>query len=239
MEAEQLQIIDRIRKLLALSESSNESEAALAAARAQELLQKHNLNMGIIEDTSQQTAEQMATDWLGTRLQPHIRVLARACNEMFDTCCFYSGEYVDSNSWRWHYKRRVVFIGLRANTEAAVVTHSYLCAAVNALSRQRAKERAIHGNSGARDYKLGAAQRISHGIHAHKLKATATDPGAAALVRVGRDIAQRALDEMKLGNGRGYAVAVSDADAFNLGLADGAKVNPYAARSGRMLSDGQ
>lgn len=38
-------IIDRIAKLLALSNSPNEHEAALAAERAQELLEKYNLSM--------------------------------------------------------------------------------------------------------------------------------------------------------------------------------------------------
>mgnify|MGYP001809597840 CR=1 FL=1 len=42
-------IIERVRKLLALSNSSNEHEAALAAAHAQRLLSEHNLAMSELE----------------------------------------------------------------------------------------------------------------------------------------------------------------------------------------------
>ena len=38
-------IIDKIRKLLRLSRSSNEHEAAAAAAKAQELLSEYNLSL--------------------------------------------------------------------------------------------------------------------------------------------------------------------------------------------------
>ena len=41
-------IVDKIRKLMALSKSSNEHEAALAAQRCQELLAEHNLSMAEI-----------------------------------------------------------------------------------------------------------------------------------------------------------------------------------------------
>lgn len=43
------EIIDRIRKLLALATSDNEAEASLAAQKAQELLVKHNLSMSQVE----------------------------------------------------------------------------------------------------------------------------------------------------------------------------------------------
>jgi hypothetical protein len=42
-------IIEKIQKLLALATSSNENEAALAAAKAQELLVKYNLNMNEVD----------------------------------------------------------------------------------------------------------------------------------------------------------------------------------------------
>ncbi len=42
-------IIDKVRKLLALSTSSNEHEAALAAQRATEMLLKHNLSLADLE----------------------------------------------------------------------------------------------------------------------------------------------------------------------------------------------
>lgn len=42
-------IVDRVKKLLALSTSANPHEAALAAAKAQELLFRHNLSLATVE----------------------------------------------------------------------------------------------------------------------------------------------------------------------------------------------
>lgn len=42
-------IVDRVKKLLALSTSANPHEAALAAAKAQEILFRHNLSLAMVE----------------------------------------------------------------------------------------------------------------------------------------------------------------------------------------------
>ena len=54
MKAEHASIIERVRKLLALSRSDNPHEAASAAAKAQALLSEYNLSMSDIpaEDRS-------------------------------------------------------------------------------------------------------------------------------------------------------------------------------------------
>jgi hypothetical protein len=52
MEAEQQvseQVIEKIRKLLALSQSDNENEASLAMSRAEELLERYNLSISSIK----------------------------------------------------------------------------------------------------------------------------------------------------------------------------------------------
>src|SRR3712207_287418 len=42
-------VVERIKKLLALTSSQNPNEAALAASKAQELLFRHNLSMAMVE----------------------------------------------------------------------------------------------------------------------------------------------------------------------------------------------
>lgn len=65
-------VIERVRKLLALSNSCNEHEAALAAAHAQRLLSEHNLAMSELEVQQQGAGEvelQMArtiTKWISS-----------------------------------------------------------------------------------------------------------------------------------------------------------------------------
>src|SRR5687767_2279756 len=43
------QVVERVRKLLALSSSSNPHEAALAAERALEIAQRHNLDLSRVD----------------------------------------------------------------------------------------------------------------------------------------------------------------------------------------------
>jgi len=59
MAQEQGSIIELIRKCLALSTSSNEHEAARAAAKAQELLFKYNLSMAEIEASADASEEKV------------------------------------------------------------------------------------------------------------------------------------------------------------------------------------
>jgi hypothetical protein len=231
------QIIDKIRKLLALSQSPNEHEAALAAARARELLQRHNLALGIVEHAEEQKAEQAGTEFLGVRIQPHIWILASACDAMFDTGSFRQPGPVGGSNWRRRqFAWKLVFVGLKTNVEAALVTFGYLRAAVDALARQRAQESMLYGASESRDYKLGAADRITEEIARHKHRMTDADPAAVALVKVGRDVARRAMEDLKLSRGGGFNnQPVSDRHAYGLGHADGVKVNPFAARTSKML----
>jgi hypothetical protein len=44
-------VLERIARLFALSESPNENEAAAALTRANELLGKHNLARGVVENS--------------------------------------------------------------------------------------------------------------------------------------------------------------------------------------------
>jgi Protein of unknown function (DUF2786) len=129
---EQKTVIDRIKKLLALHgrETTNEHEAALAAAKAEELLRKYNLDIGVAEDPDRQRAEKRISDSLGIRVSPYKYTLASAMDCQFDVEHYISSHWMDRG-----YEKCLVFLGLPANVEAAVITHSYLCATVEALYR--------------------------------------------------------------------------------------------------------
>ena len=60
MEEINKKMIERIKKLLALSESPNESEAESAALKASELLLKHNLHLTDIQEYDGEIKEQIA-----------------------------------------------------------------------------------------------------------------------------------------------------------------------------------
>lgn len=63
MEKDKKEVIEKIKKLLALSNSSNEHEAALAASHAQRLLSEHNLAMTDVEARKEaEVADKVETD---------------------------------------------------------------------------------------------------------------------------------------------------------------------------------
>src|SRR4051812_49350731 len=57
-QADMAPIVEKVRKLLALSTSSNPHEAALAAAKAQNLLAQYNLELSQIDQDKQTRYEQ-------------------------------------------------------------------------------------------------------------------------------------------------------------------------------------
>src|SRR5437868_5932982 len=120
-------ILDKIRKLQALSErATTEAEAALAAARVQELVTKHNLDLGAVL-LKEDPGAQMEAGEAWKRLAYHAQSLAEACALMFDVLFFFRGSKM--------FGHRFVFIGLTDNVQAACITYEYLYASVDALAR--------------------------------------------------------------------------------------------------------
>jgi uncharacterized DUF497 family protein len=82
-------IIDRIRKLLALATSPNQAEAESAAAKAQALLQQHNLELAQVEQSSKQQSSMIQKQvdihsrqrW--RRLLIHTIARANFCRALF------------------------------------------------------------------------------------------------------------------------------------------------------------
>lgn len=124
--AEHLKVIDKIRKLLALSASPNEAEASAAAAKAHELLRAYNLSL---EDIG--TDDKSQVIW-----ENHLR-MSKIANWRIS---------LGSQVARSNYSRALVatrrgcqvliFVGRKHNTATAGVLFDYLDAVVMRLGRQ-------------------------------------------------------------------------------------------------------
>jgi hypothetical protein len=219
-------IIERIKKLLALSQSTNEAEAALASERVQELLLRHNLDINIVGREKEPSAEQVETDKKARRLA-HEFIIASVMCDLFDVKYFQMR----------HNKggKTIVFIGLSLNIESALLTFNYLNSAINEFAKARKGE--LSGLSEYRDYKLGAAERIRADIRKHKEQQNLQlEQNGQALVLVSKQIAQKAYDVVTKGFGSGSRLrGASNQNAYSLGYSDGARINPHAARGNRQL----
>lgn len=106
-------IVDRIKKLLALSESDNEHEAQSAMVKAQELMAKHNLEMkdinvtksDVIRNESENAANATWKHWLGNLIADNFR------------CKLYVQNY--------RRTQRLVFLGLKEDAEIALLIYEY------------------------------------------------------------------------------------------------------------------
>lgn len=111
-------IVDKIRKLLALSESPNQHEAELAAAKVSELLEKHQLSMTDI-DVLDTKAGGAISDYqvVGKMKLLWIIDLARGCAVLFDAECLGSSTL---------HKTGMTFVGTRDDVEMAKALFQYL-----------------------------------------------------------------------------------------------------------------
>jgi hypothetical protein len=229
-------ILERVAKLFALTESPNENEAAAALARANQLLEKYNLTRGVVENSEQQTAEKGLTDSLGANVQKYRYTLAEATAQLHDVQ-WYRQQLRRAGS-RAAYDKHIVFVGLPANVSTALTTYPYLLASTEAFYRSVCQEA---GGGSARDYKQGFADRIRQRVA--QLKREALDnPGVAALVHVGNQVARNAMRIEGLFFGRGFSCendGIRDNDAYQRGYNDGARVDLHGAHTNRLLEQRQ
>jgi hypothetical protein len=145
-------VIERVRKLLALSASPNENEAASAAAKAQAILTEYNLSMSEVE--SVQTDDEFGMIEVGeTESRPWRRQLANATGALYFCKYFYTFRFIKVNTKYGTIRHDVhTFVGAPHNVEVAKMMFQYLMSAVDRLARDGslaypAKERTSYQTS--------------------------------------------------------------------------------------------
>jgi len=120
-------IVDKVRKLLALSTSNNVHEAASAAAAAQRLMQEHKLSA--TEISTEDNLDDMyelpvgAAGFTAIWKFELVTVVARAF-------------FCEALGLRVGKSRKVKIIGVKEDAETASKVFSYLCREINRLARR-------------------------------------------------------------------------------------------------------
>jgi hypothetical protein len=212
-------IIERVRKLLALSNSSNEHEAALAAAHAQRLLAEHNLAMSELEMQEEGAGE---AELLVARTVPKwLSSLFATVAGAFD--CFPIVTTTPSNS-------RLRFIGVGEDSAVAACTLEYLIKELRRLASVYQRQLEVRGGRLSPadrqrvrlSYLLGAVHGVRQALQAQK---TATPTTSTALVPVKDALIKQYRDEhfSSLRTRRSRASTVLS-EAFHQGRQDGANL---------------
>ena len=157
-----MKIAEKIQKLLALSESSNEHEAALAAEKAHALLAEHNLSMAQVESATTNKQDTIghttATSKLGARW---VRSVWQATARLY--FCEYL--YSSGNHKTYHY-----VVGSEANTAITCQMAEFFTQSVVKMSR------GYTGKSQG-SFRTGCAQRLVKRLD--EMRELAQEQGAA------------------------------------------------------------
>lgn len=192
-DSERNKMIEKVRKLLALSQSSNENEAALAAEKAQAMLAEYNLSMADVA-TEDKVGEDFIIDADDiTESVPWRRQVAGNVARMYFCSYFYTHRYDASTSRRCGYVRKDIhsFVGATHNIVVAKMMFQYLSQTVERL----ATEGSMQYTPGERGpyktaFKAACARRLGSRIEARiqaaragqiKTEAGTTLPALASL----------------------------------------------------------
>ena len=181
-------IIEKIKKLLALANSSNEHEAALAASHAQRLLSEHNLAMADIDASHKPDKADRVEMKLSKTLPKWLRHLTAGVSAAFDCQAVHHPA-----------TGKMSFIGVGADVQVALYTFAYLERTVRQLCSDYMKQhvgaslanrhRELHRQS----YYLGAVSTVNSRLSRQKV-VTPITTGALVLVKEG--LIRQAMSEI-------------------------------------------
>lgn len=216
-------LLDRVRKLLALAGSPNVHEAALAAARAQALIEAHRLH-GLLAAEEEVAAEPLGTGEeapleVTRRPRKWKRVLAARLAEV-NGCVAYTV--------RDGREERLLLAGRAEDREAVAAIWDWL---VQRIEWASATEGAGRDRAWHEAFRVGAAevvaQRLAE-VRQQALQGLAAQAGAQALAMVDARLAARqaavdrfVAERLRLKPGRGMSL---DARAWEAGRAAGARL---------------
>lgn len=219
----------KIEKLLALQESPNEHEAAIAAAKLSDLLTRHNLDLAEVVDGSNEQAERFYV-YPSNRVPTWRFLLFTAIADV---------NYCECVLHKRSSANGLYFYGRPTNVMTANLLCEYLCQAIDRLTKRYTTG---EGLSYATNFRLGCAKRIAFRLRqAHKQKleggiaGSADSPSVSAIVCLSldkklRDEANAAIEaysaknnvknkgprQWSLGNKPGVAEGMAAGDTVSL-----------------------
>ena len=228
-------ILERIRKVKSLTESSNEGEAAAAAAMLTKMLREYDLTLGDIKDRPADnqvkqtvTGAELKNKWGKTatqRIQWRVDIAQAVAKTTFCHIILYDGA-------------KIAFIGHEKDMEVALYVYDALCNKVESLCALRVHEycedyKKVTGQSASKatgtehplrwrvSWLRGAAVSIVNHLYS-EFKDWRTQPQANALVLVKGTEVQKWIDNHygKLGKAR-MTRPEMNSGAYMQGVADG------------------
>ncbi|MBI5817447.1 MAG: DUF2786 domain-containing protein [Verrucomicrobia bacterium] len=179
-------VINRIQKLLALTESPNEHEAALALQRASDLLLKYNLTRAEVEGRrlSHNGVGERRIEVAGRITDWHKALAVEIADHCFSRCiCF---------------RRGFIFVGAPDNLEAARSLLIWTLRQLQRISLEATLEQAGRGKRAARwrfNFSLGAVLMIVRRLRSTRTVQKESDPQVPGLILVHEAAAEKYIKQ--------------------------------------------
>lgn len=214
-------IIDRIQKLLRLSKSSNEHEAALAASNAAALMAEHQISDAQLRVDDPTAPNEAIGDTVverrGTRIAWRGRIAHGVAASM--GCKMY-----------WRDGGNVSIIGKPSHVAAVTYTYQYLCCEIDRIADEAWEQHQYEARETVRVWKnafrLGAASVIHSRLHADIGREAAKPAGreSQAMVLVRQDVQAVMAYAANLHLRAGRPAKVSSRDGYDHGQEAGRSV---------------
>jgi hypothetical protein len=222
------QLVEKVRKLLALAESPNENEAALAAEKAQELMLRHGIDMAQIAASEGTTTIGVdETHVTGTPVDPWRRGLLHVVATAMGGRVVYQHDSRKYGQF-WIFApvgTSSAILDLFRYVEGTLVT-------LSAIATASRRETWVHGRTWRASFLMGAVARIDERLKRRRREIEVQADNSAALVIV-RDAVDEHMKERfpqlrKTTAGRSY-----DRDAYQHGRTAGANISLGDKRVGQ------
>ncbi len=218
-------IIEKIRKLLALSKSTNANEAAAAAAKAQRLMTEHQIAEAELESGEQHERATLADDPIDTFGWQTPQWKERLCGSLvqLNGCMCWK-----LSRWeRGTRVRKVQIVGRPSDVATVRYLYAWLTAEIERLAQRNTKGR---GRDYANSYRMGAVVGCVSAMQAADRQARQTAPSAALVRLDAREEEARAVAaqlQLDIKKARPSAAA-RDQEAYRAGVRDGAQLHTGA-----------
>jgi hypothetical protein len=232
-------IIDRVRKLLALAESSNQHEAELAASTAQRLILKFNVDLDARSGAGEQVYGYAHLGEPTGRLQAHQRQLASLLIEHFFVQAIWVSTYRPLED-----KAGTVLeiCGRPENLQMAEFVHDFVLRTVERLWKEHKKAKGIRSDRDRRSFMAGAVAGFSAKLRAKRAEAQREGlvwVGEAGVETYMRRRHPRTRSSRGTGRGRAEAYAQGQSAGRTIVLSRPMTSGPGAGGSPRALRGGR
>ena len=213
---------EKIKKLLALAESSNEHEAKAALLKAKELMAEHKLSEMDVKDAGKKEVKEILLEGMqaSTRYNPWIIPLSPVIGENY--CC-----KAFNNKYSGKQLRTIGFVGFEEDVQICEHVFRYAVNCVESKLKEIKKENSCYNARYRKKLCDGYGYGFMIGVQEafEKQQEENEEKGWGLVMVMPQEVVEHVKD-FKTENFNKNAGSKLDANAFGIGYTDGKKFDP-------------